>query len=378
MGAMIDRDIYELIDKPFEIAPLSCEVVVYGAGNTGQALSSYLAEAGHRVVAFLDAAARPEQQVQGIPVRRPADWRDRQQAHEIDVVAAVHNYSVDMVELLAQVQSLGFRRTLNMIQFHNLFPDGQPFRFWLASRAFYRGREPEIEAVASLLGDATSRRWFNDVLAFRLSGEYGRLPTPSRKDQYRPADLPRWANPIRLIDCGAFNGDTVEALAHAGYELDAIAAFEPDPDNFVALVARARRHGPAFCFPCGVASSTRMVRFKAGDGMGSREAADGNVVIQCVAIDDALSGFRPTYVKMDIEGAEPDALEGARKTIAATRPSLAIALYHQPQHLWEIPLMIANWDLGYRLEIRGHAYNSFETVLYAIPSGGPGITGAFT
>jgi len=370
---MIDREIFELIDKPFEIAPLSSEVVVYGAGNTGRAISSYLAEAGHRVVAFLDTAAHPGQQVQGVPVYRPADWPDRQRAPEMDVVVAVHNYGVDMVELLAQVQRLRFRRTLNMIHFHNLFADGQPFRFWLASRAFYRGREREIEAAALLLGDAISRRWFNNVLAFRLSGEYGRLPTPSRKDQYRPADLPRWANPIRLIDCGAFNGDTVEALAHAGYEFDAIAAFEPDPDNFVALATRARRHGPAFCFPCGVASSTRMVRFQAGDGMGSREAAEGNMVIQCVAIDDALGGFLPTYVKMDIEGTELDALEGARKTIAATRPSLAIALYHQPEHLWEIPLMIASWGLGYRLEIRGHAYNSFETVLYAFPSGEPGL-----
>jgi FkbM family methyltransferase len=256
-----------------------------------------------------------------------------------------------------------------MIHFHNLFPDGQPFRYWLTSRSFYRGREREIEAAASLLGDATSRRWFNDVLAFRLSADYAQLCAPSRKDQYRPVDLPRWKNPIRLIDCGAFNGDTIETLAHADYSFDAIAAFEPDPENFAALAIRAQRHGRAFCFPCGVAGATRMVRFQAGGGTGSREAADGNVVVQCVAIDDALGDFGPTYVKMDIEGAELDALRGARKTIAASRPALAIALYHQPEHLWEIPLEIASWKLDYRMEIRGHAYNSFETVLYAFPAG---------
>ncbi len=113
---------------------------------------------------------------------------------------------------------------------------------------------------------------------------------------------------MRFVDCGAFNGDTVEALAHAGFQFDAIAAFEPDPDNYAALASRARRHGPAFCFPCGVASSTRMVRFDAGSGMGSREAPDGNTAIQCVALDDAIAGFRPTLLKMDIEGAELDAL----------------------------------------------------------------------
>jgi FkbM family methyltransferase len=363
----MDREIEQLVREPFEIAPLSPEVVVYGAGNCGRAVGGYLAEAGHRVVAFLDAACRPGQQVQGIPVHRPGEWPDRRRAAEVDVVVAVHNYGVDMAELLAEIRGLGFRRTLNMIHFHNLFPDEQPFRFWLTSRSFYRGREREIDAAAALLGDATSRRWFDAVLGFRLSGDYGRLPAPSPGDQYFPADLPRWTNPVRFVDCGAYDGDTVEALALAGYEFDAIAAFEPDPGNYRALAARVGRYGAASCFPCGVGGSTRMVRFATGAGMASHEAADGSTVVQCVAIDDALPGFRPSLVKMDVEGAEPDALEGARRTISAARPALAIALYHEPSHLWEIPRQIASWDLGYRLEIRGHGHGSFDTVLYALP-----------
>jgi FkbM family methyltransferase len=366
----MDREIDQLLKAPFDVAPLTPEVVVYGAGNTGREVGAYLAGSGHRVVAFLDAAGRPGQRVHGIPVHRPDAWPDRPHAAGFDVVVAIHNYGVEMVGLLAQIRGLGFRRTLNMVHFHNLFPDGQPFRFWLTSRAFYRGREREIEAAASLLGDATSRRWFNDVLAFRLTGDYGRLPVPSPADQYFPGDLPRWKNPMRFVDCGAFDGDTVLALGRAGYELDAIAAFEPDPENYAALVGRVRCHPSAFCFPCGVAGSTGQTRFAAGAGMGSHEAADGNTVIQCVALDDALSGFRPTFLKMDIEGGEPDALEGARRMIAAERPSLAIALYHEPSHLWEIPRKIADWDLGYRLEIRGHGHGSYDTVLYALPDDG--------
>ena len=365
-------EVRQLLNAPFEIAPLSAEVVVYGAGNSGRAVGAYLAAAGHRVVAYLDAAGRPGQQVEGVPVHQAAEWPGQRQAAEYDVVVAVHNYGVDMVELLAKLQPIGFRRVLNMVHLHNLFPDDQPWRYWLAPRSFYRRREREIAATELVLGDASSRAWFNQVLTFRLTGDYSQLPAPSPADQYTPGDLPRWQDPMRFIDCGAFNGDTVAALAKVGYAFEAIAAFEPDPGNFAALAQRVGSHGPAFCFPCGVADATRQVRFQAGNGMASHESNEGNVIIQCVSIDEALAGFRPTYLKMDIEGAEPEALKGARDTIARSRPALAISLYHYPQHLWEIPLLIAGWNLGYRLEIRGHSHSSFDTVLYALPPSGPG------
>ena len=364
----MDPQIRRLIEKPFDIAPLSQDVVVYGAGNTGRAAGAYLKSVGHRVIAFLDAAARQDQNIEGIPVLRPDEWSSRGHS-ECDVLVAVHNFGVEMTGLQERVAKLGFRRTLNMVHFHNLFPRGQPFRYWLTDRSFYRERAGEIEAAQSLLGDETSRRWFDDVLAFRLTGDYARLPVPRPADQYFPADLPRWTDPMRFVDCGAYDGDTVEALARAGYKFETIAAFEPDPKNYVALAARIGRHGDAFCFPCGVASSTRMVRFATGEGLASHEAADGGASVQCVALDEAFPGFRPTLIKMDVEGAEPDALQGARKTISASRPGLAIALYHQPAHLWEIPSQIASWGLDYRLEIRGHGHGSYDTVLYALPSG---------
>ncbi len=139
----------------------------------------------------------PDSSCTAFPCIVPQTGRIERGRPTLDVVVAVHNYGVDMVALLAEIGGLGFRRTLNMIHFHNLFPEGQPFRFWLAPRTFYREREREIEAARSLLGDATSRRWFDYVLAFRLTGDYGRLPSPSATDQYFPADLPRWKSPMR-------------------------------------------------------------------------------------------------------------------------------------------------------------------------------------
>ena len=91
-------------------------------------------------------------------------------------------------------------------------------------------------------------------------------------------------------------------------------------------------------------------------------------MIQCIALDEALPDFAPTLVKMDIEGAEDAALLGMQKTITKYRPALAISAYHTAAHLWELPLLIEKIaESNYQYYLRTHAYNSFDTVLYAIP-----------
>ncbi len=82
----------------------------------------------------------------------------------------------------------------------------------------------------------------------------------------------------------------------------------------------------------------------------------------------ALCGAAPTFVKMDIEGAELDALQGARETITRHAPVLAICLYHRPDHLWEVPLYLKGLRPDYRLYLRRYGEDCWEQVLYAVPA----------
>ena len=84
-----------------------------------------------------------------------------------------------------------------------------------------------------------------------------------------------------------------------------------------------------------------------------------------VSIDDVLPSFRPSFIKMDIEGAEIEGLIGARRTIAEFKPDLGICVYHASDHLWKIPLLIKSWDLPYTFHLRSHGNNGFDLVLYA-------------
>ena len=91
------------------------------------------------------------------------------------------------------------------------------------------------------------------------------------------------------------------------------------------------------------------------------------MVVNCVTLDEALSGAEPTYLKMDIEGAELDALNGCHGIIQRVAPVLAISAYHLQDHLWKIPWLIQSFRSDYNFFLRPHCLDGWDLVLYAIP-----------
>ena len=98
--------------------------------------------------------------------------------------------------------------------------------------------------------------------------------------------------------------------------------------------------------------------------LNSHISDDGDDIIQCVAIDQVLQGFNPTFLKIDVEGAEYQALTGARSTITENKPDMVISLYHDLRDIWELPLFIKSWDLGYKFYIRVYGKGGNATMLY--------------
>ena len=172
---------------------------------------------------------------------------------------------------------------------------------------------------------------------------------------------------MRLVDCGAYDGDTIRTLRDDG-GLEAYVALEPDPDNFARLAARHGDEPEGLVLRAGAHSTAGTLSFRSGEGGAAHVDADGDATIDVVRIDDLCTGFRPTLIKMDIEGAERDALAGAASTIVRDRPDLAISVYHRIDDLWRIPLQIDALRAGHRFHLRSHAYNGFDTVLYAVAS----------
>jgi FkbM family methyltransferase len=344
------------------------EVNVYGTGMAAREVIAALAGRGLRVRHLVDGNTR-RTEVDGIPVRRPDDPAiPREERAGRPLLIGIFNREVDIPALREKLNAAGWSWTIDFVDLHAAWPRTFVDHYWLTARAFYGAHAGPIAEADALWADNASRDLYRAILHFRLTGSRERLPAPSASPQYFCADVPAWKTPLRMIDVGAFDGDTVRALAQSGRPAAAVVSLEPDPANYAKL-ARMREEKPPFDFaawPCGAWSETTQLRFKRGVGEASAIGSEGDTTIQCVALDDALPDFRPTLIKLDIEGAEPEALRGARGIIQRDRPGLAICVYHRPAHLWEIPLLLAGWVPGHRLFLRSHAYSGFDLVLYAV------------
>ena len=85
-----------------------------------------------------------------------------------------------------------------------------------------------------------------------------------------------------------------------------------------------------------------------------------------VKLDDILFDERVTFIKMDIEGSEANAIKGAERIIKTYKPKLAISVYHRKDDLWTIPLLLLQFNRDYKFYLRQYSFSWGETVLYAI------------
>ncbi len=107
-----------------------------------------------------------------------------------------------------------------------------------------------------------------------------------------------------------------------------------------------------------------MIRFNDTHGPSSYISDSGNTFIQCISLDDILPSLIPTYIKMDIEGAEIEAIKGARNIINEHKPELAISVYHKIEHLWNVPLLLKSIKSNNKLYLRSYTHISQETLFY--------------
>jgi FkbM family methyltransferase len=178
-----------------------------------------------------------------------------------------------------------------------------------------------------------------------------------------------------FTNVGALIGDCaiefIKACKQKGYQYKEIINFEPDPDNFNKLLANMSHIAKVKCIPYGLWSSKDRLRFSNPNQscVGTPGCLDknGSLEVEVDSLDHMLPDAEITFIKMDVEGAEIEALRGAADTIKKNTPKLAISVYHKRNDIFEIPLLIYQIHPGYKFYLRHHSTTFSETVLFAVP-----------
>ena len=84
-------------------------------------------------------------------------------------------------------------------------------------------------------------------------------------------------------------------------------------------------------------------------------------------LEDYFESQSLDYVKFDIEGAEREALGGAWTVVRRDRPVIAVAIYHRPHDIFDLPSEIIQRTDEYRYFVRSHDEDGIDLVFYAIP-----------
>jgi FkbM family methyltransferase len=373
LDALLSADVSSLVSRQESrfreaIAPTGETYVLFGADRLGRIALAGLRRAGIQPIAFADNNPLLwNTSVDDLLVLSPDDAARRFRAKAVFVVTVYTGNTVSR-----QLEALNLKAIPFALLAWNhptaMLPHGA---VELPQRMYDQAED--VRRALSLWSDDTSCLEYLAQLQWRTSLDASVLPPHLPKEQtYYLEDLVTLSPNETFVDCGAFDGDSVRNfLDRQGIAFNRIAAIEPDSATYQRLVAYTDGLAPEVrnrvtTIPKAIGAHAGMVRFDA-TGTAASALGQGSLTVESLPLDEMLGGFTPSYIKVDVEGAEPDVLRGARDVIKRHRPVLAVCLYHKQEHLWQIPLLLQSLTTDYRLFLRRYSDDCWELVGYAVP-----------
>lgn len=240
--------------------------------------------------------------------------------------------------------------------------------------SYFQSHSTLFEEAYNSLADDFSKKVFVNVLNAKLSGDFSLYEEIISTTEYFDPDIVQLSDNEVLLDVGAYKGYTiVEFCKRTCKKYERIIACEPDITTLAILndtvekndIQRIEIHNKGawnktetLYFHDGLAGSSRISE--------ARDITSPTTSINVDTIDNILDGRRVTYLSMDIEGAEHNAILGAEQTIKKWKPTLAVCVYHKREDLFDLLLLIKSFVPQYKFYMRHYTDNQTETVLYAV------------
>ncbi len=333
------------------------KVVLYGAGYCGQETEKILRAHDIPVAAVCDDLRNGET-MNGHKICTLSDLT----VDEDSAILVTSGYQAKMKQNLADH---GLMDVYFPSDFGRYEPEKENF-------SYFQQHERELEEAYGLLSDDLSRKIFRQLIAYRISREPGLMEPFEECHQYFPTegelDLRKYND--CFLDLGAYDGDSIRGfIAYAG-TYRKIIAVEASEKNYQMLLEKTKGLAGVECHCVGIWRERGQLHFTVSEAKNSFASEEGSTVLDVDSVDDIMNGRPVSFIKMDIEGAEYDALLGAKETIARNRPAMAISVYHTVDDLYRLQLKIEQLSSRggqYRYYLRHYSPTIIETVLYVVP-----------
>lgn len=354
------------------------KIILYGAGNTGRDLAAQLSTDYGRRLFFADR--RQELwggRIDGIPVLNPAEAARLYGKDSVFVITVFNReFSSDYAEIVDYLRELGASCCIPWVVPAWKYKQALLPRFFLGSAEDILPFKEDIHRIFNALSEDRSQVIFLELMEASLTAPFDKLSKPERGPQYFiPEALAQLTEKVCIVDCGAYDGDTLrDALSVLGAgRIGEYFAIEPDPENFKRLQVFCNSlpidlRNRISCYQAAAGAKEGSVSFVSTGTEGSCVAGEGcSNSISCLTLDSILKkrNCNSIFLKMDVEGYEKDALLGAVHTLSDknVKTTLAISVYHRQDDFYSIPLLIKKMTGKYGI-FRKHMANLFETVYY--------------
>ena len=360
-------------------------IILFGCGDLGRKTLEGLRKVGLTVVCFCDNNYKLwDSEINSIKVLSPEQALENY-PDAVVVLTIWSAYKGHPIEEI-QEQLRRKRNDVKVISFIFLYwkyPEVF-LPYWRCDLPHKTIEQAELASKAlSLWSDEMSRKEYFGQIYWRITGDSSKFINPVQSDQYFPEDIFKINENEVFVDVGAFDGDTLKVfLEKSSGDFKHYYAYEPDPFGYKKLkgfikTLPQRVLEKIDVEPIGISSRNEKISVETSGvyykvlypeetKLQSRTNESLIADVDSKALDEMDFSDTPTFVKMDVEGFEPDVIDGMKKLIEKHFPILAISVYHTFDHIWKLPLAVKALSDNYKFYLRPHFYAGWELICYAV------------
>ena len=228
-------------------------------------------------------------------------------------------------------------------------PEVPVFGGGLFDEEYVRQNAEEFKWVYERLADEQSRKTFRNIINYKLSGKLDFLFDCEVSEDEPYNTFFNLSNNESFLDLGAYTGDTVKDFIDRTRNYESITAVEPDFKTFKKLIKNTEEYKNIECINKCISDTCKTGFFAMNSGRNSAVSENGKET-EFISVDSLKRSF--SLIKMDVEGEEISAINGAMDTIIKQKPKMQIAAYHRTDDLLSIPKAVLSKRDDYKLYIR--------------------------